>query len=263
MGLESLHDLRLSGVKWELQEGASPIIAHQSAAPAMAAVTGGAPAVDAVVPVKTIVPPIAPLNPTASEGAACTAAAGAADWESLCTIIGEFTAHPLCAFAKNAVPPQGRQSDAGKRLVVITDTISADDEGAGRILSGAPGDLFDKMMTAIGLSRDNLDIIPLIFWRTPGGRTPTADEIGIARPFVKRAVDLAAPDAILTLGTTAALEIADIHLGRTCGDAVTTTRFGPEIPVFPIFHPNYLVLKPDAKKQVWDMLKKLQAVLFA
>ena len=56
------------------------------------------------------------------------------------------------------------------------------------------------MINAIGMSRENVFVMPMLFWRTPGGRTPTNEELALARPFVNRALELIQPRAILTLG---------------------------------------------------------------
>ena len=143
-------------------------------------------------------------------------------------------------------------------LVVITDIPSSDDDASGNILTGAPGELFDKMLGAIGMSRENVSVMPLVFWRTPGGRTPTRIELDLARPFINRALELLEPRAILTLGTLAAAEIAGIDLIKNHGAETTIEN---DVHVFPIYHPNYLILKPGAKAAVWGVLQNVQKML--
>ena len=123
------------------------------------------------------------------------------------------------------------------------------------MLSGAAGELFDKMIGAIGMSRTTVSISPILFWRTPGGRTPTRMELDLARPFVNRLVELLEPKVIITLGTLAAAEIAGIDLMHNHG-AETVGQGG--IRIFSIYHPNYLILKTAAKQDVWAVLQKLQ-----
>jgi DNA polymerase len=176
----------------------------------------------------------------------------------LCDAVCGFDSHPLRAFAKRAVPPAGA---GAARLMVVADFPSADDEESGIILSGAPGALFDKMLGSIGLSRENAVISPLLFWRAPGGRGPTEEELSIARPFVMRAAEIARPAAILTLGAAAAMEIAGAKLPNRHGEVIETEFAGAPVRVVPIWHPNYLMLKPDAKRDVWSALQKLQNLL--
>jgi DNA polymerase len=96
--------------------------------------------------------------------------------------------------------------------------------------------------------------MPLVFWRTPGGRTPAREELDLARPFVDRAIELLGPSAILTLGTLAAGEIANAKLPKQHGELF-------EDKIMPIYHPNFLLLKPDSKREVWEALQNLRKLL--
>jgi DNA polymerase len=235
MGIDSLRDLELAGVKWELSDApkAPQHIPAQSLqnSPCNANYETRASAAHSAVPAQ------APVN----AGSAESAAAGAGDFDSLCAAIKAFP-HPLKMFAKNTVPPC-----RGGGLLVITDAPSSDDDDTGRILSGAAGELFDKMLLAIGLERKSVAICPLVFWRAPGGRTPSDEELAIARPFVKRLIAILQPNAILTLGTVAA------NSAPLCEHE--------SVPVISIPHPNYLILKPDSKKAAWEELQKLLKIL--
>ena len=142
--------------------------------------------------------------------------------------------------------------------MVITDVPSNEDDACGHILTGKTGDLFNKMLAAIGMGRDTVTIAPLIFWRTPGGRTPTKQELDLARPFLTRIIELTEPKIILTLGTLAASEIAGVDLMHHHGESVVLEN---DIRVFPIYHPNYLILKPSAKQPVWDVLQNVEKLL--
>ncbi|MBR2510686.1 MAG: uracil-DNA glycosylase [Alphaproteobacteria bacterium] len=142
--------------------------------------------------------------------------------------------------------------------MILTDIPSSDDDESGKILSGGIGELLDKMIGAIGLSRENVSIVPMIFWRTPGGRTPTKQELELARPFVDKAIELINPKVIVTLGTLPATEMANINLAKQHGEIIDLEN---GIKMIPIFHPNYLMLKPAAKKDAWVALQKVQNIL--
>lgn len=248
-GNYSLQDLALAGVKWELADSPQPKANSPKPKAESPASTPATP------------PPAAPIAPVVDASDALesvrAAAAAAGDCEGLRAAI-ESCGHPLRAFAKTISP----HIRSGARVAIITDSPSGDDEEAGAILSGAAGALFDKMLAAIGLSRESVSIIPLVFWRPAGGRTPTREELDLARPLVDRAIQLSAtgkPGVILTLGALAALEIADAKIPARHGEFIQ----GRNRAVVPIFHPHYLLLKPDAKKPVWDALQKLKELLIS
>ena len=162
---EMLKDLMLSGVKWEINEDPNmPTYTCQDTQNNVATgVRSGT---------TTIVPPITPIQ-TVSITTATAMAARPTDIDSLCRMIAEYN-HPLRRFATNIVLPHIAPQPNG--VMFLTDMPSADDDKTGRILSGTSGDMIDKMLAAIEMSRDMVSIVPMLFWRTPGGRTPTADD---------------------------------------------------------------------------------------
>ena len=239
-----IQDLIMAGVKWELSDvslGFQDEISAASNAMRVRVAT-------------SVVPPITPTAPIDSETVIAMATRPTTT-DSLIRMILEFN-HPLRANVTNVVVPHVAKNPSG--LLVITDIPSSDDDASGNILSGATGELFDKMMAAIGLSRDSVHITPILFWRTPGGRTPSQEEMGLGRPFVSRFIELTEPRIIITLGAVAAMEIAGTDLMHNHGANKTLDN---GINVFSIYHPNYLMLKPSMKQDVWTVLQTVQKLL--
>ena len=239
-----LKDLVMAGVRWELSEtsvGFMEMVSYAHVAPSRTRTAA-------------VVPATAPATPMDIETANAMASRPTT-MDALNRMILEFN-HPLRGGATNVVVPTVAPNPNG--LVIITDIPSGDDDASGKILSGAAGELLDKMLTAISMSRESVSILPLVFWRTPGGRTPMRIELDLARPFVNRAIELLEPRIILTLGTLAATEIAGIDLMKNHGAEIVLPN---DIRVFPIYHPNYLILKPGAKADAWNVLQNVQKML--
>lgn len=249
MQSEELRDLLICGVKWELNEKPNTYMksniqpAQQSSSFSM-----GQHATSAIVP------PIAPAQ-SISTATAVAMAARPTDIDALCRMISEF-GHPLRAGATNVVLPSVATNPNG--LLILTDMPGADDDASGKILSGPTGELMDKMLAAIDMSRENVSIVPMLFWRTPGGRTPTRDEIDLARPFVDRVIEMLAPRVILTLGSLPAAEVGNIQIARDHGKIVDLANGSKLIAMY---HPNYLLLKPSAKREAWTALQDAQKLL--
>ncbi|MDR1206933.1 MAG: uracil-DNA glycosylase [Rickettsiales bacterium] len=262
----SLQDLVLGGVRWELFPGSVlPIQEKNGESKTKIKVNDKKVEPDDKPPLSVVPPiPVAPRNELACAANAAAQAAG--DVDTLCAAVKEFN-HPLSGFA-NAVMPQIRKRGEGKgNLIIITDVPSADDDANGSIMTGAAGELLDKMLGSIGLPRTSVSIVPLVFWRTPGNRTPSREELDLARPFVMQAINIACKgnmeeekgnDIILTLGALAALEIGGAKLPADHGKEIILPASTFLLPCIPIWHPNYLILKPDAKRDVWDALQKVR-----
>ena len=250
---EDLRDLIAAGVRWEISDVPAAVVAQSIAAAAAAKNQPANPAAPGRV-ATMVVPPISPIQ-SMSVATAAAMAARPNDLNALSRMIAEF-GHPLRAGATNVVLPHIATRPNG--LLIITDMPGIDDDASGTILAGAAGELFDKMLAAIGMSRECVSISPMLFWRTPGGRTPTEEEIALARPFVDRLIEMAAPRVILTLGTFAAQQIANVNLARSHGGPV---NLDAGRIVVPIYHPNYLLLKPTAKRDAWTALQQVQNLL--
>ncbi len=236
-----LRDLELAGVRWEISD--------------QCITTPPAPAVATVDTHRTptmVVPPIAPTA-GASVDTAVAAAARPTDIATLRRMIGEFM-HPLRAGATNVVLPMG---PVNAEIAIITDVPGTDDDATGRVMSGAAGETLGKMLSAIGISRDDVCVLPLVFWRTPGGRGATRDEMDLARPFVDRTIELTRPRVVITLGTCAAAEFAGAKIPADHGKTIVRDGY----TIVPIYHPNYLILKPAAKRDAWDALQTVQKLL--
>lgn len=254
MSYDALRDLDLAGVQWELAD--VPIAIPRPKMPPEPVVSSRPTAATIVAEIgrsaPSVVPPIDPRQ-TMSLETVRAMATRPNDMDALNRMIGEFN-HPLRATATNTVLPHVGQG----RLLILTDVPSSDDDATGRVLSGSAGELMDKMLAAIGLTREMVSIVPMVFWRTPGGRTPTREELDMSRPFIDRAIELLAPRVILTLGTLPATEMASINLAKSHG---TPHELPSGATLVPIFHPNYLILKPAAKRDVWTALQNVQNIL--
>ena len=246
MGSNALRDLNMAGVRWELAEttdkpNAKKVLIQQNFANVA----------NRSEPQPIIVPPAAPITLDTVKSMVTRPT----DIDSLVRMVCEFN-HPLRDCATKPVLPNIAINPNG--LLIITDIPGTEDDLSGKILSGNSGELIDKMLVAIEMSRQEVSIIPLVFWRTPGGRTPTREELDLARPFVDKMIEMLKPKIIITLGTLAATEIAQKNL---------TAKHGTEIQnnsgytIIPIYHPNYLILKPSAKREVWDALQNVQKLL--
>lgn len=243
MGYNALRDLYMAGVRWELSEDTIKHTPEKNTQQKSS------------TPYTPSKPVIVPASAPITLDIAKSMATRPGDIESLVRMILEFN-HPLRVGATNVVMPNIAQYPNG--LIIITDMPSTDDDLSGKIFSGAAGEMLDKMLSAIEMGRDSVSIIPLIFWRTPGGRTPTREELDLIRPFIDKMLEMLKPKIVITLGTLATNEIGQINLITNHGAEIQSDK---GFKIVPIYHPNYLILKPSAKRDVWAVLQNIQKML--
>ncbi len=205
----------------------------------------------------------APSGPSADEAIALAASAAAAceSHDALGAAIAAFTGCPLRAGARNTVFADGI---AGARLLVIGEAPGRDEDAAGKPFVGRAGQLLDRMLAAIGRSRQTDTLISnVVYWRPPGNRAPTQAEIAICKPFVERLIEITAPDAVMLAGavpTQALLGLAGIMRARGQWREIALAA-GARIPALPVFHPAFLLRQPAQKRLAWADLQSLAARL--
>ena len=106
--------------------------------------------------------------------------------------------------ARHRDPAGAPAGDPAAGLLLIGEPPSAEDDRAGRPFAGPAGGTLDRMLASIALDRSKLLLAPLIPWRPPGNRPPTAAEVAICLPFLHRLIQLSAPRRVVLLGTLAA-----------------------------------------------------------
>lgn len=172
-----------------------------------------------------------------------------------------------CALKKTATHTVFAQGVATSRVMFIGEAPGADEDRQGVPFCGESGQLLDKMLGFIGLHRaENFYITNTLFWRPPGNRQPTPEELAICQPFVEKHITLVNPKLLVLVGGTATKAVLgeDRGITRLRGQKFTYKNdyLAQEIPVRVIYHPSYLLRQPLAKKQTWaDLLAIRDALL--
>ena len=150
--------------------------------------------------------------------------------------------HPLKKMARNTVFADG---DPKSDLMIIGEAPGQDEDEQGKPFVGQSGKLLNNMLSAIGMSRDDVYISNILFWRPPGNRTPSADEISFCMPYVEQHVKLVHPKVILLLGSVAVRAILNTSESISKIRGSHNTYLG--IKTIATFHPAYLLRSPGQK----------------
>ncbi len=187
--------------------------------------------------------------------------------EALAQAIGAFEGLSIRKNATNMVFADGNPESS---IMLIGEAPGADEDVQGKPFVGASGELLDRILACVGLSRKAEDLNKAVYisnvlnWRPPGNRTPTQAEMDISLPFIERHIALVQPKVIILCGAVAAkslLRLSD-NMSKLRGSfheyKVSDIAEGTEIkgiPTIVTYHPAYLLSTPAQKKSVWaDML---------
>ncbi|MDX2484741.1 MAG: uracil-DNA glycosylase [Pseudodonghicola sp.] len=184
------------------------------------------------------------------------AAQAAPTIEALRAAMDGFEHCDLKKGARNLVFAEGTP---GAPVMIIGEAPGREEDREGRPFVGPAGHLLDRMLAAIGMSRQaDVYITNVLPWRPPQNREPRPDEIAMMKPFLERHVALIDPKVIVLMGNVSCQAV----LGKR---GITRLRGSWEQalgkPVLPMVHPAHLLRHPAAKREAWADLLELQAKL--
>jgi len=258
-------------LRWYVEQGVDEAIGEEPIdrfamppPPATAAAPAAAPSAPARAPTPLRAPPptppAMPRGPVPLESPQVVEDARAL--AESCTTLAELEAairgFEGCALKRTAKNTVFADGTPGAPVMVVGEAPGADEDRLGKPFVGVSGQLMDRMMAAIGLTRDGgFYITNILFWRPPGNRTPTTAEQGMCLAFTRRHIELARPKVLVLAGGVAVKAVLDTTegitrlrgkwTGYTLGD-------GTVIPTMPTFHPAYLLRTPASKRQSWQDL---------
>jgi len=167
-----------------------------------------------------------------------------------------------CALKRTAKNTVFADGIAGAPVMIVGEAPGADEDRLGKPFVGVSGQLMDRMMESIGLSRTGTGsgafyITNILFWRPPGNRTPTLAEQAMCLAFTRRHIELARPKVLVLAGGVAVKAVLDTAEGITrLRGKWTSVKLddGSEVPTMPTFHPAFLLRTPASKRQSWSDL---------
>jgi uracil-DNA glycosylase len=167
-----------------------------------------------------------------------------------------------CALKKTASRLCLSRGTPNASIMLIGEAPGKEEDAKGLPFVGRAGQLLDRMLAAIGLTEQDFYLTNLVFWRPPGNRTPSPEEVQLCQPFVERQIELLSPRILVFLGNAAAKQLT----GATEGIMKLRGKWlsypvGGGIQAMAILHPAYLLRNPIAKRLAWRDLLAIQDAL--
>ena len=135
--------------------------------------------------------------------------------------------------------------------------VGEDEQGLAFV--GRAGQLLTRIIEAIGMKREDVFICNVLRCRPPNNRNPEPDEVETCEPFLFRQIDTIQPKVIVALGKFAAQSLlkTDDPISRIRG-RIYSYRGAKLVPTF---HPAYILRNPESRREVWEDMKKVRALL--
>lgn len=201
-----------------------------------------------------------PALPTTGAGidAAKKAAASCANLADLKAAIEAFDGGVLKRQAKHSVFASGNPESP---VMVIGDVPETEDDNTGSAFVGPAGQLLDKMLAAIKLSRSETAYLThFIPWRPLGKAVPDPQTVAMLKPFVEKHIALSKPQILVLLGGLPMKAFFDTedNISRQRGRWKDLTIAGHTVPTIALYHPDRLISQPLQKAAAWQDLLSIQ-----
>ena len=166
---------------------------------------------------------------------------------------------PLGSTRTKAAPGEGV---AQPLVLVIGEGPGAEEDAQGRPFVGRAGQLLDKMLASIDLSRNrNCFIANVVKCRPPGNRDPHPEERAACAGFLKRQIVLLKPKFILVAGRVAAQTLLQTTepINKLHGKFTEYQVDNVPFPLLITYHPAALLRDENLKRPAWEDLKLLRS----
>lgn len=172
-----------------------------------------------------------------------------------------FDAGALSDGARQAVFSRGNPE---ANLMVIGESPGRDEDIQGKPFVGPSGQLLDRMLGAIALGTDDFYVTNVMNWHLAKNRNPKPTEIELCRPFIEKHIELAQPKILLLVGGLSMSALTGLTgIMKNHGQWQEITVAGTSYPALPLYHPAFLLRRPELKKDAWRDLLSLREKLLS
>ena len=163
-----------------------------------------------------------------------------------------------CALKQTATNMVFSDGNPEAKVMVVGEAPGADEDRLGKPFVGMSGQLLDKALLSIGLSREkNIYISNIIPWRPPGNRPPTQEEIDICLPLIQKHIELIKPELLICVGGVSVKSLLKSKeaISKLRGKLHIYGVADQAVPLLATYHPAFLLRSPYRKRDVWlDLL---------
>jgi uracil-DNA glycosylase family 4 len=152
------------------------------------------------------------------------------------------------------------QGDPAASIMVLIDMPEREDAESGVLLSGAAGRLFDRMLAAIGRTRETIYLAAVCTKRPAAGRVAPEMETRL-HELAQHHVALTGAKRVLLMGNAPSRALLGADAARMRGSLQSINlkagTVAVDIEAVASFHPRFLLEKPAAKAEAWKDLQML------
>jgi DNA polymerase len=146
----------------------------------------------------------------------------------------------------------------GARAAVVGESPGPPDIESGRPFMGPAGLMLERILSSIGLSRGDCYLTNVVKAISTGDEI-TPEWLSFFTPYLHRELAAARPRVIIAFGNTPTRAL--LRTKKPISQMRGEFQDYDGTPLMPTFNPAYLLRDPTKKREVWNDMKKIRALL--
>ena len=167
----------------------------------------------------------------------------------------------LCSLSKTRRNVVFGEGNLYAKIMFIGEGPGEMEDNTGRPFVGRAGQLLTKIIESVlEIPRSDAYIANIVKCRPPANRVPTPEEANTCKPYLLKQIEMIAPKIIVSLGATSYRYLTgelDTPISKVRGEVIDYGTY----KLVPTFHPSYLLRNPSAKRDVYQDMLKVKAML--
>ena len=159
------------------------------------------------------------------------------------------------------------EGEIGARVMLVGEAPGEQETLQGRPFVGKAGKNLDEFLELAGLERSQLYVTNAVKFRptkrSAAGRTvnrpPTREEVSLFLPWLRREIELVAPEVIVTLGNVPLRALTGPK--AVIGDVHGAFQDADGLRLYPMYHPASLIYNPGLREVYAEDIRRLSAYL--
>jgi uracil-DNA glycosylase len=174
-------------------------------------------------------------------------------------IFDHFIKCRKCALAGHRQHVVSGMGNPAARLMIIGGVPEAEDAQTGKPYSGRAGALLDNLLKAMALTREDVYLTFAVKCCLPEAAIPGINVVNSCRAYLRSELMRLRPEIIVVFGQVAAMSLLETSLPLSGLRGRFHDYKG--IPLMPTHAPEYLIEHTDAKRETWEDIKQVMAML--
>ncbi|MCX7835119.1 MAG: uracil-DNA glycosylase [bacterium] len=142
------------------------------------------------------------------------------------------------------------------KLIFIGEAPGEDEDLTGLPFVGRAGKLLTKILTEVGIPREQVYICNVLKCRPPKNRDPLPEEVIQCEPFLKRQIEILQPKLLVSLGRISAQLL--LNTNESLAKLKKVTHYYFDTPLMVTFHPAYVLRNMNAYSEAVEDMRKIK-----